>query len=117
MYGTLEDKNRFVRGSNIKVASSIGLAVLGGIIMAVGDTLSLLGAILTLLGAGMMMAGALFWFWGLALYNRSKGYPASGAVLGLLGIFGLLMLAARPDRFVTEPAQDSIYPRSPTPGY
>jgi hypothetical protein len=117
MVGTLEEKQRYQRGSNIKVASAFGLVVASGFVMSASAGSSALASIAAIAGMAMFLVAGLFWFWGLGLYCQSKGYPSSGAVFGLLGIVGLLILLVRPDKFEVATASDGVYPRTPTAGY
>ena len=107
-----EQKKALQRSSNIKVAAAfgfLGLIVLIAMIAGKSDA-----GVYAIIPVGL--AAAVFWYWGLGEYARSKGYPSSMAFLGLLGIIGLLVLLILPDQYkVTAPPPvlgETAYPRT-----
>jgi len=115
MVGTLERKKELTRASNWYILTSIVLYLITVFISSTGGTTAgvsgglpswiLLTAILVSIG---------LWFVGLRYYAFSKGYSGAWSALGLLSIFGLIILVLMPNKFIVR-AQPVVDPNSNYP--
>ena len=83
---------------------------LNGVALFLISTISMIQLACTIIGVGL-------WFVGLRYYAMSKGYHPAWAGLGILNIFGLLILILMPNKYIVQAEQVvdplSNYPRQP----
>lgn len=117
MPGTIEHKKALQRSANIKVAIAIGMVLLvGAAIGAIATTSGGTPSDVLIIPLVILRYAALVpWFWGLSEYAKSKGYPGTYALWGILSCIGLLVLVLIPDKYYlnTAPPQygPTNYPR------
>ncbi|MCD4499987.1 hypothetical protein [Chromobacterium vaccinii] len=80
---------KYKRNTNIGIF--LGVITQGGANGIVKSGVPIVGLIIAIIGAG-------FFIWGCSQYSKGKGYSGKFGLLGLLSIFGLVVLALMPDK-------------------
>lgn len=86
----------YKRKTNIGVGVGLVLQITGNVF--VGPEGSEHAAILVIVGSVLILAGLVLFIWGCISYSKGKGHHRGWGFLGLLSIFGLIILALLPDR-------------------
>jgi hypothetical protein len=112
MDGTLEQKKLHQTKANLGIGGAllVGLGSTGLFVAFAGPHTS--DSLLAMFFIVTRLAALGLWFWGLSEYSLSKGHSGINALWGLLGLIGLLVLAAKKDQYLlAAPDTGSVYPR------